>query len=279
MRLGSSTAEIQPPGAFTLDGRSVILINIPGLGDTSGGDKEVLEAIADFLANMSVHIDLCCFPIFRIELGRYREGSKFSGVIYLHRISDVRFTGISGRNFKMFRELCGDATLKSVVLVTNMWGDVSRDAGKVREDELSSHFFKQAIAKGARMTRHYNTEQSAHDIVRMVVGNQPVALQIQRELVDERKDVIDTAAGQAVNRELDEQIGRHQAKLKEVQEEMQALEEERRKLREIKKDSEGRPAARSGAAGTDDDGIRDADMDEEVVYPRSVRVPCLPKGL
>ena len=51
MRLGSSTAEVQPADGFTLDGRSVVLIEIPGLGDTSVGDKEVLETIGGFLAN------------------------------------------------------------------------------------------------------------------------------------------------------------------------------------------------------------------------------------
>ena len=180
----------------------------------------------------------------------------------------------------MFRGLCGDVALKNVVFVTNMWSEVSRNAGKTREDELSNRFFKQAIDKGARMVRHHNTDQSAHDIIRMIAGNQPVVLQIQRELVDEHKGIIDTAAGQAVNRELDEQIGQHQAKLMKAQEEMQALEEERRKLQETKKDlSEERQIAdaESGAVGADDDPVDDAvraaidaDTDEEVAYPRSV---------
>jgi len=155
----------------------------------------------------------------------------------------------------MFRELCGDTTLKNVVLVTNMWGEVSRDIGESRENELSSNFFKPVLDKGAQMVRHHNTAQSAHEIIRRIMMNRPVVLQIQRELVDEHKDIVDTAAGEAVNRELNEQIRRHQAELKVVQEEMmqalkekdeetrQELEEETRKLQEqmekIKKDSEG----------------------------------------
>ena len=155
----------------------------------------------------------------------------------------------------MFRELCGDTTLKNVVLVTNMWGEVSRDVGEAREMELSSNFFKQVLDKGAQMVRHHNTAQSAQDIIRMIMKNRPVVLQIQRELVDEHKDIVDTAAGEAVNQELNEQIRRHQAELKEVQEQMmqalkekdeetrQEMEEESRKLQEqmerIKKDSEG----------------------------------------
>ena len=158
----------------------------------------------------------------------------------------------------MFRKLCGDTASKNVVLVTNMWGEVSRDIGEAREEELSSNFFKPALKLGARMVRHHNTIQSAHSIIRMIAANRPVVLRIQRELVDKRKDIVDTTAGKVINRELNEQIRRHQAELKEVQEEMeqamkgkdeetrQELEEETKRLRErmeeIAKDSEGMTA-------------------------------------
>ena len=176
-------------------------------------------------------------------------------MIYIHRISDKRFTGISGRNFKMFRELCGDSTLKNVILVTNMWGEVTREVGESRERELTTNFFKPVLDKGAQLARHHNTTQSAHDIIRCIMKNRPLTLQIQRELVDEHKDIIDTAAGEAVNKELNEQIRRHQAELKSIQEDMmkalkekdeetrQELEEETRKLQEqmnkVRLDSEG----------------------------------------
>lgn len=104
----------------------------------------------------------------------------------------------------MFRELCGDTTLKNVALVTNMWGEVSPEVGESSEYELSSRSFKPVIDKGAQMVRHHNTGQSVHDIIRMIVKNRPVVLQIQRELVDEHKDIVDTAAGEAVNKELNE---------------------------------------------------------------------------
>ena len=44
---------------------------------------------------------------------RYEEGSKLARVIYVHRISDRRFSGIASRNFKIFRELCGEMSLKN----------------------------------------------------------------------------------------------------------------------------------------------------------------------
>ena len=178
-----------------------------------------------------------------------------AGVIFVQRISDIRFTGIAQRNFRMFRELCGEASLKNVVLVTNMWGTVPLDVGEAREMELTSKYFKSALNKGAQMARHQNTEQSAHDIIRMIMKNNPVVLQIQRELVEERKDIVNTAAGEAVNEELNEQFRKHREEWKEAQDQIvralkekdeqskQEGEEETQRLLEqmekIKKDSEG----------------------------------------
>jgi len=90
---------------------------------------------------------------------------KLSGLIYVHRISDVRMGGISGRNFRMFRKLCGDDTLKNIVIVTNMWGEVGQAKGQMREAELKNKFFKPTLDKGAQMLRHDNTVESAHNIL------------------------------------------------------------------------------------------------------------------
>jgi chromosome segregation ATPase len=167
---------------------------------------------------------------------RYGNGSTLAGVIYIHRISDKRFTGITKRNFGMLRELCGDKTLKNVILVTNMWGEVSLEVGEAREEELVGEFFKPVLDKGAQIARHHDTVKSAHDIIRRIMKNQPIALQIQRELVDEHKNITETAAGQAARRDLNEQIKHHKAELKAIQEEM--LRAQRKRDEETKRELE-----------------------------------------
>ena len=123
-----------------------------------------------------------------------------AGVIYVHRISDRRFTGIAGWNFKMLRELCGDMALKNVVLVTNMWSAVTREVGEAREKELSATFFKPILEKDAQMVRHFSTPESAHGAIRKIIAvNRLVVLRIQSELVDERKSLVNTSAGKAIN--------------------------------------------------------------------------------
>ena len=50
MGLESCTAEVKLADKFTLDGRSVTLIDTPGFDDTTRSDSDILEMIAAFLA-------------------------------------------------------------------------------------------------------------------------------------------------------------------------------------------------------------------------------------
>ena len=50
MGLRSCTDEVQLADKFTLDGRTVTLIDTPGFGDTPRNDIDVLKTIATFLA-------------------------------------------------------------------------------------------------------------------------------------------------------------------------------------------------------------------------------------
>lgn len=117
--------------------------------------------------------------------------------------------GIARRNFRIFRKLCGETTLKHVVIATTMWDDVTPALGAKREKGLATNepLFKPALDKGARLVRHDNTAASAHEIIRSLMGLEPARLQIQRETVDENKALIATEAGQALKDELERQAG------------------------------------------------------------------------
>lgn len=154
---------------------------------------------------------------------RYENGYKLSGVIYLHRISDFRVGGTAVRNLKLLRGLCGDESLSNVVLVTNMWGEVTLDRGATRELQLATddNFFKPVLQRGATMARHTNTVDSAQAILLRLIHNKPVTLRIQRELVDEGKDISETTAGQELLREQNALIDKHTAQLAEIQKDME----------------------------------------------------------
>ena len=181
----------------------------------------------------------------------------------------------------MLRKLCGYKALKNVVLVTNMWGEVSRDIGEAHEEELSNKFFKLALDNGAQMVRHNNDTRSTHHIIRKIMANLPAVLRIQRELVDERKHISNTAIGKSINQKLNEQIGQHQVELEEIREEMvRALREKddetkrrlewewekvRERMKESVRDSEGMAANYAAEKGRVEARIRETEQEAEQV--------------
>ncbi|EMD32135.1 hypothetical protein CERSUDRAFT_99815 [Gelatoporia subvermispora B] len=204
--LRSCTAEVQTSKSFALLGRQVTLIDTPGFDDTTRSDTDILKVIADYLCNA------------------YQNEKKLSGIIYMHRISDFRMGGTSKRNFTMFRKLCGDDTLKNVLIVTNMWGEVSAEVGSAREKELAADdiLFKPVLEKGARMLRHDNTLSSAHRILSCLINNRPEVLQIQDEVVNKHKDILQTAAATELARELEEQKRKQREEMDRVRREHEA---------------------------------------------------------
>jgi hypothetical protein len=143
---------------------------------------------------------------------------KLAGIVYIHRISDPRMTGTSVRNFKMFLDLCGDTTLRNVVIATNMWELAPADAAERREGEMRSKYFEPVIRMGGQLLRLYNTDDSARDVLQSIIKNHPEPLKIQKELVDEHKNIRDTTAGQSL-------VGETEKRLMEKLDQMQAAAE------------------------------------------------------
>ncbi|KAG8703806.1 hypothetical protein FRC11_010435, partial [Ceratobasidium sp. 423] len=184
---------------------NVVLFDTPGFDDTHLSDTEILKRIGGFLA------------------ASYQKGYKLTGIIYMHRITDIRVGGISRRTFNVFRKLCGKDSLSNVLLVTNMWSDPPTSQQIDRETELRTHvdFFQPAIEQGATMVRRaHKDKQSAHDIIRMLLQKDPVTLQVQQELVDQGKALSDTGAGREVERELIVAAEKHKAEMTGMKTEM-----------------------------------------------------------
>ncbi|KAF7422694.1 hypothetical protein PC9H_010850 [Pleurotus ostreatus] len=202
--LESCTSVVQMCKPFGLDGRRVILVDTPGFDDTRTKDIDILAMIAAFLTTT------------------YEEGKLLAGVIYMHRISDVRMGGLSVRNFRLLRRLCGEKTLKNLAIVTNMWGEVSHSVGEAREAELASkeNFFKPALDKGAMLLRHTNTFDSAANILRHFIRSEPLPLQIQDEIVHKHMDLPETAAGVELHSELQALMRKHEQEIRMLKAEM-----------------------------------------------------------
>jgi GTP-binding protein EngB required for normal cell division len=134
--IGTSTVTVYP--CITNPDTTVYLVDTPGFDDTNRSDTEVLRELATWLTES------------------YAAHIKLSGIIYLHRISDVRMPGSARRNLLMFKKLCGDNALKNVILGTTMWDRVSESEGVAREEELTStpDFWGWMVSQGSRVFRH-----------------------------------------------------------------------------------------------------------------------------
>ena len=117
--------------------------------------------------------------------------------------------------------------MKNVVLVTNMWGRVTPEQGADRERQLKTKHFKAAIEKGAHLCRHTDTPESARKILQTILENEPVVLKIQRELIDESKEIGETGAGEELNREIRVVVEKYQNEIRELEENMRRAAEER----------------------------------------------------
>ena len=94
------------------EGEVIYLVDTPGFDDSERSDTEILLEITAWLSEA------------------HKEKLKLSGIIYLHRIPDLRVGGAAVANLQMFRGLCGDSNLESVVLATTMWDQTDKEKGE-----------------------------------------------------------------------------------------------------------------------------------------------------
>jgi len=56
-----------------------------------------------------------------------------------------------------------------------MWGSMDQEIGITREQQLTAEFVKPALDKGAQPRCHYNTTESAYQIIRVILDNRQEA--------------------------------------------------------------------------------------------------------
>ncbi|KAJ3811300.1 P-loop containing nucleoside triphosphate hydrolase protein, partial [Lentinula lateritia] len=201
--LESCTKHIQTID-FTFNNHIVTLIDVPGFDDTNKSDADILKMIADFLAS------------------EYKAGRRLSGIMYLHRISDVRMGGASKRNFSMFEKLCGQDAFSNVAIVTTRWDQEEEAVAKARLEELKTkpQLYKPILDGGGAIFRHDRTQESASAILSHLIAKTATPLLIQREMVEESRGISETTAGMELQQEILRQVKKHQQEMDELLEEL-----------------------------------------------------------
>jgi hypothetical protein len=195
----------------------VTLIDTPGFDDTSRSEINVLETIACFME------------------AECKGNLMLNGIIYMHRITDIRMGGASTRNLRMFRSLCGEDNLPNVLLVTSMWDNLLRlpdgqAIGEKREAELveKREFWGAMTEKGAKLQRHDGTRERAMEIIGSMMGKGKITTAIQKQLAT-GVPLAETEAGHVVNQMNTDKIKQMKAENQEAINEQKKINEDLQK--------------------------------------------------
>ncbi|WAO94668.1 AIG1-type G domain-containing protein [Fusarium falciforme] len=178
--LDSCTQDCQMVPA-NIGNSKVMLIDTPGFDDPDRPDADILSDIARVLA------------------AQYSVGFELKGIIYIHRIIDVRYAGSSIKTFEIFKRICGEEALKNVLLVTSRWNEVDEATGADRERELRERIWAYMLGHGSCMSRFHGDRSSAVTLASQLLIKDPVVLRLQHEMIDEGKNLNDTTAGSFVD--------------------------------------------------------------------------------
>jgi hypothetical protein len=172
----------------------------------------------------------------------YASGKLLNGLVYLHPINSTRIEGSALINLRVFKKLCGADCFKHIFLCSTFWDVTEEATGISREEELceSPELWGQMKRGGARSFRIRDYAESK-TILLEIAKKPTVALEIQKEIVDNKVPLAGTAAGQLVNEELAKLEAEHKVRIegerKAAAEKLAAkeaeLEQQRRRQEEI----------------------------------------------
>lgn len=126
------------------------------------------------------------------------------------------------KNIRMFKALCGDNGLKSVVLVTTFQSKVTLEEGEKQETQLRTtpKMWQRIIEKGSKVQRQDRSRASALEIIRYLIDlGCPTDLAIQVEM-STGATLEETAAGQEVHADLEKQKWDFEEQLRGFREDM-----------------------------------------------------------
>jgi hypothetical protein len=185
-------------GAYT-----VAAVDTPGFDDDDDSDAVVLAKISRFL------------------IAQHLLGIKLKGIIYLHSINTVRFSGSHKRYLDTFSRLCGEDAFKNVALVTTMWEKENHAVKYQRDAALQSGPWTDLIAKGAYVFQYDGTSDMAQTIVRLMMTKKDAVLRIQKELTGDLGELESTTAGADLASQLDKKLEVCQKKIKFLDEQIE----------------------------------------------------------
>lgn len=188
-----------------IGGRRIILLDTPGFDDSG-------------IENLGLLYDIFSV-LYSLALGKYLF--PIHGVVFLHDISEVRFSGSQRKTLEILRALCGESRMGNVIVGTMRWSP--EGSAKFKKEEAREQTFLGEHWDGIYKTRRWKTEHDIHvptQIVTDLLEKPPVILLAQEEILDA---VGDTTVGRLLVPEARAEVEKLQ---RETAEKKQQLEEQ-----------------------------------------------------
>ena len=174
-----------------------------------------------------------------IEVLRYPTGTKLAGVVFVQRPTvDSTYPGYwLSRNIEALKELCGDTTLKNVIIMVYDW----REVRPTNEKLLNSDFYPggrlhSAIEQGAQVYHCTNASNPDLGALRMILRGRPVIPRVQKQPVNEGSGPERIAPATELSKEIPTLAESHDSDVKKLEESMQEVMD--KKVRELRRELE-----------------------------------------
>jgi len=173
-------------------GKTYQIIDTPGLDDSPRANLVVLKSIAAEVSKIS------------------KQTQTIGGVVYFHKITNLRLTGSDRTNIEVFEQICGRQFLHRAVFATTMWDTVSsadhRKFGQLHTslEKMYSHL----VEKGTKFLKFEGNDISATAVLQSLAKsatNPAPRLQLENEVIKtglSASSVRKTSAGKVIVKQM-----------------------------------------------------------------------------
>ncbi|KAH8734131.1 hypothetical protein BGZ61DRAFT_491554 [Ilyonectria robusta] len=220
------SSEEQTPSPPRVNGMSMVVV----MGVTGSGKSYLINKLAGReVVKEGADLEACTqeCQMIPVDLGN----TKLKGIIYVHRITDIRYYGSAVKTFEIFKRICGETALPNVLLTTTRWHEVDEPTEASRERQLRDDFWAYMVGRGSLMSRFHGDRTSAVALISQLVIKEPIVLRLQHEMINEGKKLDETEAGSYVSDGLGEIRKQYLQQLESLEEMRQNLQEQDRAMR------------------------------------------------
>lgn len=193
----AGTAEVK---LYPIPDTKVFLMDTPGFDDTNFSDAKILESISKALVDA------------------FYDRVVIQGALYIHPVTEAKMRGSGRKNLNMFNKVLGERGMAHCRLVTSKWSLQPEDVSNARVRELCERreFWKLLLDAGAKTVRFNDSMSSAIEIIKPLLQDDDFQPLLLDEVVNKKKPLSQTQAGQVVNDDIEEFKKASQAEIAEI---------------------------------------------------------------